>query len=245
MKLQNDITYKPFGAKAILLEWDAKIDEVILNEISSFKQKLISQNDTKFQDFVVGYQSLTIIYKDFIANFDSEVIRLENIRKSNIEFEKVDNFLWKIPVWYDLEFGIDLQEISTKNKLTISEIVDLHSSKIYTVCFIGFLPGFLYLAGLDEKLFINRKENPRLKVEKGSVAIGGKQTGIYPQTSAGGWQIIGRSPIPFFDATKNPPCFAESGDKIQFAPVSREEFFEIENQIKENQYLISKTKLND
>ena len=138
--------------------------------------------------------------------------------------------LWKVPVCYDVELGIDLEEISHTLKLSIQEIIDLHSQAIYTVYFIGFLPGFLYLGGLDNRLEIKRKSNPRLHVDKGSVAIGGSQTGVYPQDSAGGWNIIGKTPLSFFNLDHNNPCFAKPGDKIQFVPISLEEFKCLANQ---------------
>ena len=82
------------------------------------------------------------------------------------------------------------------------------------------MPGFLYLGGLNNALNFPRKSTPRLQIHKGAVGIGGNQTGIYPSQSPGGWNIIGNSPIKFFDVSKNRPCFAKSGDKIQFYPIT-------------------------
>jgi inhibitor of KinA len=130
-------------------------------------------------------------------------------------------------VCYDSIFGLDLIEISKQKGMSEDAIIKLHSQTFYTVYFIGFLPGFLYLGGLDEKLYFPRKETPRLKVEKGAVAIGGKQTGVYPNISPGGWQIIGNSPISFFDSSKGEPCFAKSGDKIEFYAISKEKYDDI------------------
>ena len=95
-------------------------------------------------------------------------------------------------------FGIDLDEIAQKKKLSIDEIIELHTTPKYQVFSIGFLPGFLYLGGLDKRLHFDRKSVPRLAVKKGAVGIGGMQTGIYPKTSPGGWHIIGNSPVIFF-----------------------------------------------
>ena len=128
--------------------------------------------------------------------------------------------LWKIPVCYDAVFGIDLKTISEEKNLPIEAIVKHHSQTIYTVYFIGFLPGFLYLGGLNETLYMPRKSTPRLKIEKGAVAIGGSQTGVYPSDSPGGWNIIGNSPIEFFNPKLKTPCFAKAGDHIIFQPIS-------------------------
>ena len=143
---------------------------------------------------------------------------------------------WEIPVCYDKTFGIDLDEIAQKKRLTIQEIIQLHTSQKYEVFSIGFLPGFLYLGGLDKRLHFDRKSVPRLAVKKGAVGIGGMQTGIYPKTSPGGWQIIGNSPVKFFDVTSEKPCFAKAGDFIKFVPISLEEHQQISEAILKGNY---------
>lgn len=239
-----NIIYKPFGSQAILIEWESKIEASILDEILRFKHKIESQKELFYTDLVVGYHSLTIIYKYAFDNFSKEIEQLKSIEKIDIATKKEINFVWEIPVCYDLEFGIDLQEMSTNSGLSIDEIVKLHSEKSYPVFFIGFLPGFLYLGGLNEELYFKRKANPRLQVAKGSVAIGGKQTGIYPNDSAGGWNIIGKTPIRFFDVEKDNPCFAKAGDQIKFKQISLDEYFQIEKEIIENKYQLLNTKLD-
>ena len=238
-------TYKSFGNAAILIEWKAIIDKEILEDIVLFKEKIKKEKEILITDFVIGYNSLTLKYKEEIFNYSDEIKSLKSIYKKDFKLKKQDNFIWEIPVCYELEFGIDLEEISLNSKLKIQEIIKLHSEKIYTVFFIGFLPGFLYLGGLDSKIHFNRKPNPRLKVAKGAVAIGGKQTGVYPQESAGGWNIIGKTPINFFDVENTNPCFAKAGDNIKFKSISLEEFYQLEKEIVANNYKISKTLLND
>ena len=235
------LTYKTFGEKAILIEWDAVIDQEILNDIFKFKENIISSNRDTYADFIIGYNSLTVIYKEIIIDFIKEIEKLKFLYKINISSKKQDYYVWELPVCYDISFGIDLKEISQKLNLSIEEIIQLHSSPLYTVFFIGFLPGFLYLGGLSEQIFLNRKATPRLLVAKGSVGIGGKQTGIYPSNSAGGWNIIGKSPINFFNIKHETPCFAKAGDKIKFISVSLEEYASIEKEVLENQYQFFKT----
>ena len=234
-------TYKQFGEKAILVEWQAIIDDEILNDILHYVEKIKASKEINYIDLIQGYNSLTIIYKEFIENFGEEVALLKSVYLSTLKIAKQDYFLWEIPVCYDLEFGIDLQEISKKSSLEIDEIIKIHSETIYKVFFVGFLPGFLYLGGLNEQLFFDRKPNPRLHVAKGSVAIGGMQTGVYPQNSAGGWNIIGKTPINFFDVNKPNPCFAKAGDFIKFKPISLDEFYQLEEEIKDEKYQLIKT----
>lgn len=221
-------TYKLFGRSAILITWEAKIDSDILKDITLFKQKIIENISDKIVDVIIGYHSIAVKYNEDINSLVDEIQGLEIIYKSSINLKQVENFIWEIPVCYDEVFGFDLQIISERNKIEISEIIKLHAQQIYTVYFIGFLPGFLYLGGLNKQLHMPRKETPRLKVACGSVAIGAQQTGVYPAESAGGWNIIGKTPVSFFDVHKENPCFAKAGDCIRFMPISKETFYHFE-----------------
>ena len=225
--LGNIHTYKPFGAKAILIEWKAIIEEAILKDILEFKDKINSQKSESYIDYSIGYNSLTIIFKDIILDFNKEVEKLQSIYTLNSTI------------------GIDLEEMSQSLNLEILEIIKTHTESIYTVFFIGFLPGFLYLGGLNSKLFFDRKPNPRLNVEVGSVGIGGEQTGVYPVNSAGGWNILGRTPIIFFDLEVSNPCFAKAGDQIKFSVITKKEFLELEILVSKKSYQLFKTIIND
>ena len=225
--MHKNITYKPFGDKAILIEWQPKIDETILKDMIQFKAKIKAQVDGVV-DVILAYNSITILYKSIIYDFFEKVNDLKTIYLQKVKELEFKSIVWEIPVCYDLEFGLDLEEISKKKQLKIDDIIEIHTKPLYTVFFIGFLPGFPYLSGLNQQLFFDRKANPRLKVEKGSVAIGGQQTGVYPVSSSGGWNIIGKTPISFFNINNSQPTFLKSGDKIKFVSISKEEFFKIE-----------------
>lgn len=226
--LNIKITYKRFGEKAILIEWEAKINEQILENILQFKEAIAICQQKKMSDIIVGYNSLTLVYSDFIPIFFDEVETLKNLYQNLKEYTQSDRYIWEIPVCYDTEFGIDLVELSEKKGISIQKIIELHTKPLYTVYFIGFLPGFLYLGGLETELHTPRKASPRLQVNIGSVAIGGEQTGVYPQDSAGGWNIIGKTYVSFFNPTKENPCFAKPGDKIKFVAISLQNFERLE-----------------
>ena len=130
----------------------------------------------------------------------------------------------EIPVCYDVEFGFDLDRVAEHTKLSEREIIDLHSTGEYQVACIGFVPGFTFLAGLPKNLATPRRDVPRKEIPPGSVGIGGAQTGIYPLRSPGGWNLIGRTPVKLFDATKDPPTLLCPGDRVRFRAISREEF---------------------
>ena len=156
---------------------------------------------------------------------------------------KQDQFLWEIPVCYDASFGLDLEEIANKKKCSVADIVRLHTKTDYLVYFIGFQPGFLYLGGLHQNLHVPRKSNPRVRVDKGSVGIGSAQTGIYPQNSSGGWNIIGKSPLNFFNMKASNPCFAKPGDRIQFVSVDLHTFYQIEKEVANQKFRIKNSEL--
>ncbi len=239
-----NITYKSFGKRAILIEWNAIIDENVLQEILSFKNLILKNKHKVILDIISTYNSITIFYQFTIENIYNEIIALKSIYEESDLSNVQKNKLWKIPVCYDPYFGLDLEELSVKKKLTISEIIEIHSKPVYTIFFIGFLPGFLYLGGLNETLHFPRKSIPRLRVDRGAVGIGSSQTGIYPQESAGGWNIIGNSPILFFDRKREEPCFAKPGDKVQFVPIDRNEHTEILNLVAYKRYAIESEVLN-
>lgn len=241
----DNLTYKAFGEKAILIAWEAIISEEILADIVVFRHQILEKKQLQISDCVVGYHSLTVVYKDAVEKIDFEIEQLKKIYNTKTEGIKKEKTLWKIPVCYDACFGLDLEVISEKNNLSIEQIIHLHTNTVYTVYFIGFLPGFLYLGGLDAQLHTPRKATPRLTVEKGAVAIGGSQTGIYPQHSAGGWHIIGNTPILCFDVNKSPPCFAASGDTIQFVSVDLATYQNLEKAIKAGTFDIKNWQTHD
>lgn len=240
----NSIQYKPFGARAILIEWKAEISQTVLADMLAFKEKIV-ENTNNLADCIVGYHSLTIIYNILEINFETEKNKLQELYQTKEVSKKSSNYCWKIPVCYNLEFGLDLEEIAVANQLSIKQIIELHTAPTYTVFFIGFLPGFPYLSGLNEQLFVNRKPNPRLKVPKGALGIGGKQTGVYPHETPGGWNIIGRTPIELFNISKTNPCLLKAGDKIKFESILKTEFYAIQKSILYKKYQLSKVMLDD
>ncbi len=239
------LKYKPYGERSILVEWPSEINVIILNDVLIFKNTLKNLYVESKIEIKSAYNSLLVIYNYTIDNINDEILDLKSLYSNKKELQKTPIILWKIPVCYEDEFALDLDDISKQRKLSKTDIIKLHSGAIYTVFFIGFLPGFLYLGGLDEKLYAPRKSTTRLQVKKGAVAIGGNQTGIYPNESSGGWNIIGNSPIVFFDATKEMPCFANPGDKIQFVQIGMKEYEDISTLIEAGVYQMESEVIND
>ena len=152
----------------------------------------------------------------------------QRIRNALLSAKKVEadleRSLVQIPVCYESEFGFDLEHVAGHAGIHWKEVVDLHCSVEYRVHCVGFTGGFPFLGGLPRKIATPRRDVPRKEIPAGSVAIGGMQTGIYPIRSPGGWNIIGRTPLPLFDPQKNPPVLLRAGDRVRFRAISREEF---------------------
>ena len=174
-------------------------------------------------EIIPSYTSIFISFDIFKYDFQtlSELIKKSINLDSNDEFEEK---IVTIDVYYGQDVGLDLYDMSLKTNLSIEKIIEIHSSKFYDVFAIGFLPGFAYLASVDEKIALPRLSTPRKQIPKGSVAIADTQTAVYPQSSPGGWNIIGRTAMELFDKKLEKLSPLSVGDKVKFNPISKEEF---------------------
>jgi inhibitor of KinA len=130
----------------------------------------------------------------------------------------------EIPVCYGDDFGPDLTDLAASHSLTPAQVIEAHTSTTYTVCFLGFVPGFAYLAGLPDALATPRLATPRKAVPAGSVGIAGHQTGVYPFATPGGWRLIGRTPLKMFSADRPEMSLLAIGNRVRFIPISRDQF---------------------
>ena len=216
--------------RSILIEFNRDINKNLLYFLLNLKENIFLNKGEQILQVTNTYNSLLVIYKSTINNFYSEKDNFLELISDVSTTDMPKTPTRKIPVCYELDFGLDLEEVSKKTGLSISEIIKRHTHPIYTIYFIGFLPGFPYLGGMDSSLFCRRKSTPRSKINSGSVGIAGSQTGIYPSNSPGGWQIIGRTPLSLFDSHKtDTPCVLSPGDSLQFESISKEEFDDLQS----------------
>lgn len=225
--------FKWNGDAAITIFFDEQVGKGLIRIIQSLAEVLRNTFPNELIDVVPAYQSLTL-YLD-VLNTDVDSIELsiqETVKKHlNEEVKPHQSNLIEIPVCYDEEYGADLASLAEHCDLSIDEIIKLHTQEDYLVNMLGFLPGFLYLSGLNEQLHCPRKSTPSLKVPAGAVAIGGGQTGIYPVESPGGWHIIGRTPISIFNPHTEMPFIAEPLDKVRFFSISKEEYEQLNKEV--------------
>lgn len=230
-----------FGESAILCSWEQQISVEINDAVRAFERSVIQFFSEEILETVATYQSLAI-YLKFGVDSAEFLSRLEKFELNEAQLESIEKRVFEVPVCYEVEFGCDLHELAEANGLTPHEVVEMHTSQTYPIYFLGFLPGFLYLGNLDARLHTPRKAVPRLTVPAGAVAIGGEQTGIYPQESPGGWNIIGRTPIQLFNPKKVPPTAFLPGNFIRFVEIDLLEFREIEALVKNDQYELKSSK---
>ncbi|MBS7529306.1 5-oxoprolinase subunit PxpB [Hazenella sp. IB182353] len=209
----------PLGDHALQLTFP---DETV--DLQLYVDQLCNLSLPGVSDIVPTYAAIAIVYDPLI--WDYGVIRkqiAEQLTYTSISTPPPTSII-EIPVCYDPVFGPDLERLAVHHQLTTEEVITMHSMPVYRVQFIGFAPGFPYLSDVHPKIATPRHQTPRFTVSAGSVGIAGKQTGIYPFTSPGGWQIIGRTPIPLFDPFRPEPSFLHAGDHIRFIPISASQF---------------------
>lgn len=225
----------PLGDTALTIDFGNTIDEEINREVIARFSQLQQQPITGMIEIVPSYSSLTIYYNvcEVIKQVRSNKTVFEWIKeqvtermKNPVEQKLVNKRLLKIPVCYDSELGTDIQQTAATKNMSIEEVIQIHTSKNYNIYMLGFLPGFAYMGEVDGRIIMPRKPQPETVVA-GSVGIAGKQTGIYPLTSPGGWQIIGRTPLKLFDAQKEEPTLLRAGDIVQFYSITKNEFEKI------------------
>ena len=214
-----ELEYFKYGSYALLIEWPRSRNRDTLDKILHFQNQLKYSGIEGMINQVPGYHSLTIFFDPKQTNHHALISAIEDLDLSSDVLESKYE-ITEISVDYSPSCAPDLPFVAESLGLKIEEVIRIHAEPTYDVHFIGFLPGFLYLGGLSEQLSLKRRDNPRLRVPAGSVALAGGQTGIYPIESPGGWHIIGRTEFKLFDPYNKPPCPIGPGMKIKFKPVS-------------------------
>lgn len=213
------------GDKAIVVEFGDIIDEDINRKVINLMKNIESSSlINSIYEMIPTYRSLMIIYNPLKIIFNDLINSVKNIECNLKVLDKREKNIIKIPVLYGNDYGPDIDTVAKHNRLSIEEVIRLHSEAEYLVYMLGFTPGFTYLGGMNNKLETPRLDNPRVKIPEGSVGIAGKQTGVYPIESPGGWQLIGRTPIKLYNPKRENPILLKAGDYVKFTPITKDEF---------------------
>ena len=237
--MYDKIKFLTAGDSAIVMEFGDTIEKEINAKIAAVVENLKKKNIDGILDILPTYRSILINYDPVKISYGEMVETLKGLSKSDKANESDEVRLIEIPTLYGKEYGPDIDFVAENANLSVDEVIKIHSGTDYLVYMMGFIPGFTYLGGLDERIATPRLKSPRLKIDAGSVGIAANQTGMYPLESPGGWQLIGRTPLKLFDDTKEPPVFIQAGDYIRYVPIDRKEYDEIEKEVANDSYKVS------
>lgn len=225
-----DYPIYPCGDCAVTLQIGAEISEQVNREV------VCALNALRKAD-IIGVVELVPTYTSICIHYDPAMLSCETLQRTigqikinlSEDNQEATGRIVEIPVCYGGEYGPDLSFVAQHNGLTPEEVIKRHSEGEYLVYMLGFLPGFAYMGGMDASIACPRLESPRTKIPAGSVGIAGTQTGIYPLSSPGGWQLIGRTPLKMFAIHGDQTQFALSaGDRVRFVPITEETYREME-----------------
>jgi KipI family sensor histidine kinase inhibitor len=227
MQTRSAPRFLPSGDAALVVEFGNQVDPEISGLVLTLAHKIEAAAWPGLIEVVPTFRSL-LIYYDPLTLPQSELKKNIQPLLQGLSATERTGRRWRLPACYDEEMGLDLAEVAARVGMRVPDLIALHSSATFHVYMMGFLPGFPYLGGLPSALELPRRENPRVKVPRGSVAIAMAMTCIYTLESPGGWHVLARTPIPLWDLRREPPAVLAAGDQIVFAPVSLREFEELQ-----------------
>ena len=223
------------GDAAVIVELENRIDPVVNETAIALAKAIQTAAVPGVRDVVPTYRSVAIHFDPLRTDYDALVARvntwmedgsqsLEGTRRPNGDPSPV-----RVPVCYAGGFGPDLSDVAAFAAVSEAEAVRLHTSRIYRVFMLGFMPGFPYMGIVDQRIAAPRLSTPRVRVPVGSVGIAGMQTGIYSVSTPGGWRIIGRTPLKPFDVSRGEPVLFKPGDAVQFYAIDPGEYARFES----------------
>jgi inhibitor of KinA len=254
MSYSGEWEIRPLNESTVVIYFGSTIELSTLRRITACNEHLKKFPFDGLRETVPAYTSLAVIYDPLVVkaahtlvgefafsrveNFLHQLLhKITDLSTSDKHVNGLDpvavaglpssNDPIGIPVAYGGGYGPDLDFVAKHNRLTTDEVIFLHTEPVYTVYMIGFLPGFPYLGGMNKAIACPRKQTPGKLVASGSVGIGGEQTGVYPMQSPGGWQLIGRTPLPLFNASHDPPALLSAGATVKFVAISPNDFSEL------------------
>lgn len=217
------------GESCIVIEFGSAIGLEINARVQALRKRIERAPFPGFIETVPTYRSLAVCFDPLRAP-DPDALERHLREMAEVPFEagaqRGERIL--VPVCYEGDFAPDLGRVAEHTGLAPDEVIYRHSGVDCYCYMLGFTPGFSYLGGMDATLETPRLPEPREKIPAGSVGIAGKQTGIYPIDSPGGWNLIGRTPLRLFDPDRPVPIFLNAGMWVRFVPIPKEDFDRLE-----------------
>ncbi len=224
------MTILPYGDSALLINLDQRVSEDVHDQVMAMTQQieLIELHGVTYT--IPAYCSITVGFDPLVTSYDKLAGQLRDI-EANASALPLQSRHLHIPVCYEEPYAMDWQDVTKQTGLTPAQAIQLHTAQTYRVFMLGFLPGFVYLGKVPDALYCKRKETPRVRLPALSVGLAGHQTGIYPAGAPGGWQIIGRTPVPIFQGHESSPTLFLPGDTVTFRPVGVSAFEQVSRQV--------------
>lgn len=219
-----DVRIVAGGDAAITVELPSRIAPDVNARALALARAMRHRRAASLRDIVVGYCTVTVFFDPLAVDAAWLESELQEALAELPEQGDVDAALIDVPVCYGGDLGPDLEDVAAFGGCSADEVAALHAAATYRVYLVGFMPGFAYMAEVDARIAAPRRRSPRTAVPSGSVAIAGGQTGIYPSVTPGGWNIIGRTPVKPYDASRAVPFLFRPGDRVRFHAVDRAEF---------------------
>jgi inhibitor of KinA len=217
------VSVEPLGDSALIVRWPDVGDDIV-EKIRIATQALTKALPPDRFAVVPAFVTLAVHFDATQIGTKDAANLVQSLLKNAADIPTQAARIVEIPVCYDIDVALDLEHLAEHCGIAVTDLVQIHSKADYVVRMIGFSPGFPYLSGLPASIQCPRRATPRLNVPAGSVAIGGSQTGIYPQATPGGWKVIGRTPLRLFDVNREEPCLLAAGDRVHFRSIDRQTF---------------------
>lgn len=226
------------GDTSLAVIFGDEISEEMNVKVRTFDAAIAKAEIPGIYETVPTYCTITIHYAPEVIRYNelkSKLMDMIEAGPDSADLGEAD--VIEIPVLYGGEYGPDIGFVAEHNGISVKEVIEIHSKPKYLLYMLGFTPGFPYLGGMDERIATPRLTSPREKIPAGSVGIAGKQTGVYPMDTPGGWQIIGRTPLPLYNPHAAQPILLDAGMHVKFIPVTEKEYNDILSQVEDNVYV--------
>jgi KipI family sensor histidine kinase inhibitor len=222
----------PLGDSAAYVEFSATLDLEVNSVVQRLALAILKQKVAWIRDVVPALGGVALHFDLESAELPARPLEaalalVGELLKPALSGKDNPGSEVELPVCYEPEFALDAAEVAKKANVSSEEIASLHAAAEYRVLMMGFAPGHAYMGGLDPKLAVPRRASPRAVVPAGSVAIANEQTVVYPYAISGGWNVIGRTPMVLFDATRARPSLLWPGDRVRFRAITRAKFVEL------------------
>jgi KipI family sensor histidine kinase inhibitor len=222
--MTGDPRLVPLGDSALLVEFEDRIDRAINERCIALAEALTARRVAGVRDIVPAYRTVAVYFDPLRTDRAQLQRHLEQTLGAVAATAAAPRAVIRVPVCYGAADGPDIGEVAGFARSSEEEVVALHTAPIYRVFMLGFSPGFAYMGSVDPRIAAPRRATPRTAVPAGSVGIAGPQTGIYPSATPGGWQLVGRTPLRVFDASRTPPSLFSAGDSVQFFAIGRDQW---------------------